>query len=67
MCRNPYNYHGMTHHGENPDKLKWFTQPDIWHMEDWAYFLDKLKSIQPRQWPQQVVTIFLTLPDSLFA
>ncbi len=43
---NPYNYHEMTHHGEDPDKLKWFTQADIWYMEDWAYFLNKLKSIQ---------------------
>jgi hypothetical protein len=42
---NPYNYHEMTHHGEDPDKLKWFTQADIWYMEDWAYFLNKLKSI----------------------
>ena len=42
---NPYNYHEMTHHGEDPDKLKWFTQADIWYMEDWAYFLGKLKSI----------------------
>ncbi|MFO0820051.1 MAG: DUF1552 domain-containing protein [Pirellulales bacterium] len=42
---NPYNYHEMTHHGEDPDKLKWFTQADIWYMEDWAYFLEKLKSI----------------------
>ena len=43
---NPYNYHEMTHHGEDPDKLKWFTQADIWYMEEWAYFLDKLKGIQ---------------------
>lgn len=43
---NPYNYHEMTHHGEDPDKLKWFTQSDIWYMEDWAYFLNKLKSIR---------------------
>ncbi len=43
---NPYNYHEMTHHGEDPDKLKWFTQSDIWYMEDWAYFLGKLKSIK---------------------
>jgi hypothetical protein len=43
---NPYNYHEMTHHGEDPDKLKWFTQADQWYMEEWAYFLDKLKSIQ---------------------
>ncbi len=43
---NPYNYHEMTHHGEDPDKLKWFTQADIWYMEDWAYFLNKLRSIK---------------------
>ncbi|MCE9608002.1 MAG: DUF1552 domain-containing protein [Planctomycetia bacterium] len=43
---NPYNYHEMTHHGEDPDKLKWFTKADIWYMEEWAYFLDKLKGIK---------------------
>lgn len=43
---NPYNYHEMTHHGEDPDKLKWFTQADIWYMEEWAYFLGKLKGIR---------------------
>ncbi|MBL8826127.1 MAG: DUF1552 domain-containing protein [Planctomycetaceae bacterium] len=43
---NPYNYHEMTHHGEDPDKLKWFTQADIWYLEDWAYFLNKLRSIK---------------------
>jgi hypothetical protein len=42
---NPYNYHEMTHHGEDPDKLKWFTKADVWYMEEWAYFLGKLKSI----------------------
>ena len=43
---NPYNYHEMTHHGEDPDKLKWFTRADTWYMEEWAYFLGKLKSIK---------------------
>ncbi len=43
---NPYDYHEMTHHGEDPDKLKWFTQADVWYMEEWAYFLQKLKSIK---------------------
>ena len=42
---NPYNYHEMTHHGEDPDKLKWFTKSDIWYLEEFAYFLEKLKSI----------------------
>ena len=43
---NPFNYHEMTHHGEDPDKLKWFTKSDIWYMEEWAYFLNKLKSVK---------------------
>ena len=43
---NPYNYHEMTHHGEDPDKLKWFTKSDIYYLEDWAYFLNKLKAIK---------------------
>jgi hypothetical protein len=43
---NPYNYHEMTHHGEDPDKLKWFTKADVWYMEEWAYFLKKLKAIK---------------------
>ncbi len=43
---NPYNYHEMTHHGEDPDKLKWFTKADVWYLEEWAYFLNKLKSIR---------------------
>ena len=46
---NPYGYHTMTHHGEDPDKLKWFTQSDIWYMEEWSYFLGKLKSIREGQ------------------
>ena len=43
---NPYGYHEMTHHGEDPDKLRWWTKADTWYMEEWAYFLDRLKSIK---------------------
>jgi hypothetical protein len=43
---NPYGLHEMTHHGEDPDKLKWWTKTDTWFFEDWAYFLAKLKSIR---------------------
>ncbi len=46
---NPYNYHEMTHHGEDPDKLLWFTRADQWYMEDWAYFLNKLKNVREGQ------------------
>jgi hypothetical protein len=42
---NPYGYHTLTHHGEDSERLRWLTQVDIWTMEDWAYFLEKLKSI----------------------
>jgi hypothetical protein len=43
---NPYGYHEMTHHGEDADKLRWWTIADTWYMEEWAYFLDRLKSVK---------------------
>lgn len=43
---NPYGYHTMTHHGEDPEKLKWFTKADILYMAEWTYFLDKLRSVK---------------------
>lgn len=43
---NPYGYHEMTHHGEDPDKLRWWTKADTWYMQEWAYFLDKLRSVK---------------------
>ena len=43
---NPYGYHEMTHHGEDADKLRWWTKADSWYMEEWAYFLDKLRSVK---------------------
>lgn len=42
----PYGYHEMTHHGEDPDRLKWLTQVDTWYMEEWAYFIEKLKGVK---------------------
>ncbi len=42
----PYGYHEMTHHGEEADKLRWLTRVDTWYSEDWAYFINKLKSIR---------------------
>lgn len=42
---NPYGYHTITHHGEDADKLKWLTRSDILYMGEWAYFLNKLKSV----------------------
>tara|TARA_R110002049_G_scaffold2750_8_gene22215 strand:- start:152539 stop:153873 length:1335 start_codon:yes stop_codon:yes gene_type:complete len=43
---NPYGYHTMTHHGEDSDKLKWFTKSDVMYMQQWAYFLDRLKQVR---------------------
>ncbi len=40
----PYGYHEMTHHGADAEKLRWLTRVDTWYSEDWAYFIDKLKS-----------------------
>jgi len=42
----PYGYHEMTHHGEETDLLKWLTKVDIWYSTEWAYFIEKLKSIR---------------------
>tara|TARA_R110002096_G_scaffold147671_14_gene307667 strand:+ start:8033 stop:8401 length:369 start_codon:yes stop_codon:yes gene_type:complete len=36
----------MTHHGEDPDKLKWLTKADTLYMGEWAYFLDKLRNVK---------------------
>jgi len=44
---NPFaDYHTLTHHGEDADKLRWMSQVDYWTMEEWAYFLNKLKSVR---------------------
>lgn len=42
----PYNYHEMTHHGEEADLLKWNTKVDTWYSAEWAYFVEKLKGIR---------------------
>jgi len=43
----PYGeYHTLTHHAEDVDKLKWMAQVDYWTMEEWAYFLNKLKAMK---------------------
>ena len=36
----------MTHHGENFDMLAWLTKVDTWYMEEWAYFIERLKSVR---------------------
>lgn len=45
----PYDYHTLSHHGEDPDKLKYWTVVDRVYMEEWAYFLGKLKGVKEGQ------------------
>jgi hypothetical protein len=42
----PWDLHVITHHGGEEEKLKWWTQIDVWQMDEWAYFLNKLKSLR---------------------
>jgi hypothetical protein len=49
LTKCPYDYHTLSHHGEDPDKLKYWTMVDRIYMEHWAYFLGKLKSIKEGQ------------------
>jgi hypothetical protein len=39
-------HHDLSHHGGNEDKLGKIKKINIYHMESFAYFLDKLKSIK---------------------
>jgi hypothetical protein len=42
----PWDFHTITHHGGQDEKLKWWTKIDAWQMADWVYFLDKLKNMR---------------------
>jgi hypothetical protein len=42
----PWNFHTITHNGGDKDKLAWWTKMDAWQMEDWAFFLNKLKGMR---------------------
>ena len=41
----PEAHHSMSHHGNNPEKMKVFTKLNTYHVEALAYFLNKLKAI----------------------
>jgi hypothetical protein len=45
----PYDYHTLSHHNEDPEKLKYWTAVDRAYLEHWGYFLGKLKSIREGQ------------------
>jgi len=42
----PHDYHGLTHHGNLPEKLQMWATVDQIYMEYWAYFVGKLKSVR---------------------
>jgi hypothetical protein len=41
----PEAHHSMSHHGNNPEKMKVFSKLNTYHVETLAYFLNKLQSI----------------------
>jgi len=41
----PEAHHSMSHHGNNPDKMKAFAKLNAYHVDTLAYFLKKLDSI----------------------
>jgi hypothetical protein len=40
------NHHSISHHMNNPHKMEEYAKINIWHIEQYAYFLQKLKSIR---------------------
>ncbi len=42
----PAGHHSTSHHGGNPEKLAALAKIDRWHATQFAYFLDKLKSVK---------------------
>jgi hypothetical protein len=41
----PEAHHSMSHHGNNPEKMKVFSKLNTYHVETLTYFLNKLQSI----------------------
>ena len=41
----PEAHHSMSHHGNNPEKMKDFSKLNTYHVETFAYYLNKLQSI----------------------
>jgi hypothetical protein len=41
----PEVHHSMSHHGNDPDKMKDFSRLNTYHVETLAYYLNKLQSI----------------------
>ena len=45
----PFDYHTLSHHSEDPEKLRLWTAVDRVYMAEWAYFLGKLKGVREGQ------------------
>ncbi len=41
----PEAHHSMSHHGNNPEKMKAFSKLNLYHLDTVAYYLSKLRSI----------------------
>jgi len=41
----PCDMHMLSHHNGDDEKISWWTKIDAWEMEEWVYFLNKLKSL----------------------
>ena len=41
----PEAHHSMSHHGNNPEKMRDFSKLNTYHVETFAYYLNKLQSI----------------------
>ena len=42
----PEGHHDLSHHGKDPDKQAKIKKINVYHIEQFAYFLDKLRSIR---------------------
>ncbi|MDP4679090.1 MAG: DUF1552 domain-containing protein, partial [Cyclobacteriaceae bacterium] len=40
------NHHSTSHHMNDPDKMEQYAKINTWHVEQYAYFLNNLKSIK---------------------
>ncbi|HEY4653337.1 MAG TPA: DUF1552 domain-containing protein [Cyclobacteriaceae bacterium] len=40
------SHHSISHHMDNPDRMEEYARITTWHVEQYAYFLEKLKSIK---------------------
>ena len=41
----PEAHHSMSHHGNNPEKMKNFAKLNLYHVETMSYFIKKLASV----------------------